>query len=80
MARTARGVRGFAAELAQAGCRVKWLDEYTFEVDNRRTMGRRRSAEVHFYRDVDQFFFAYASHQTLRSMAAVRRYLKVAAP
>lgn len=75
MARKPITAQEFAAELTQAGMRIRWIDCHTFDADNRRRLGNHRSARVHFYRDVNQFYYAAWSWGRLRSMAAVRRYL-----
>lgn len=66
----------FAAELEAAGCKVDWDEPTVFRVRSGRG-DQARYATVYFYRDADSFYYAAVSHRSLRSMSAVRRYLKV---
>jgi hypothetical protein len=73
-------VQQFAAQLTCEGARVVWLDTITFEADNQRRMGSRRSVRVYGFRDTHGFSFAEGGGgQRLRSMAAVRRHLRLGA-
>lgn len=89
LARQAKTARQFAEELERAGCRIEWHDYFTdstFVADHGRGKDAR-SVRVVFYADGSAFDHAEfgiggragMGGGRLRSMTAVRRYLKLEA-
>ncbi|MEU8001578.1 hypothetical protein AB0B66_10495 [Catellatospora sp. NPDC049111] len=70
----------FAETLRAAGARITWSDNHEFEARTGRG-AKGRSVTVWFYRDADTFYRAVSGNGTaLRSMRAVRAYLRIEQP